>query len=178
MGWLFSFFAATSCYLRPLWHTAVQRKQRKRLFVNAFNISPNLNHKVKNWQRVSLKLFSYHFLPNLTLTPNVFAANPTHMMLLHPKPFTVNFRFFCLKYLGLCQTGHGWDLVRDPTCSRRCSFNAQISHGVKYPQLPHKIHNLQLGRGGEEGVKPTTGYYIHVYKGAGTQLLCYIEKAV
>ena len=50
----------------------------------------------------------------------------------------------------------------DPTCSYieaqlggpRCSFNAQISHGVKYPQLPHKIHNLRLiwwgGRGGGE----------------------------
>ena len=41
---------------------------------------------------------------------------------------------------------------------RRCSFNARISHGVKYPhqllQLqtpPHKIHNLQLLQGGRGG---------------------------
>ena len=45
-----------------------------------------------------------------------------------------------------------------PSPGRRCSFNARISHGVKYPhqllQLqtpPHKIHNLQLLQGGKEG---------------------------
>ena len=52
-------------------------------------------------------------------------------------------------------------LTPKPHPGPRCSFNAQISHGVKYPQLlppPHKIHNLQLHcreRGGW-WVKPTT----------------------
>ena len=55
-------------------------------------------------------------------------------------------------------TAHMLQCQPTPSPGRRCSFNARISHGVKYPhqllQLqtpPHKIHNLQLLQGGRGG---------------------------
>ena len=128
-----------------------QRKQRKRLFENAFNICATF-HKVKNGQTVS---------------PIRKTGQLWHLILMRKKPRFIGScwklltafsfqEFFARIYLtlglGLESAAHpptdlSHALTPKPHPGPRCSFNAQISHGVKYPQLllpPHKIHNLQL----------------------------------
>ena len=82
--------------------------------------------------------------------PQSFSAHPPTSLVL------------CESYKCWAEWIHGTHAPEStpPSPGRRCSFNARISHGVKYPhqllQLqtpPHKIHNLQLLQGGKEGEK-------------------------
>ena len=126
-----------------------QRKQRKRLFENAFNICATF-HKVKNGQTVSpIRKTGHLILMRKNLDALEVAENC--LLLSHFKSFFLPESTKLLVLAWSLQPTHPptspHALTPKPGPGPRCSFNAQISHGVKYPQLPpppHKIHNLQL----------------------------------
>ena len=90
-------------------------------------------------------IFTPHHLSSIFFTFQIHkASQPTHPPAL---------QMFSIEQNE--STAHMLQSQLPPSPGRRCSFNARISHGVKYPhqllQLqtpPHKIHNLQLLQGG------------------------------
>ena len=148
----------------------MQRKQRRLVCEDAPNkLSQSWNCFSKREKRNQCMFLAA--IPSHIITSNIhlctwFRLSPPERHLLYFKSTKLLSPPTHQLYKCWAEWIHGTHAPESTPTSpgRRCSFNARISHGVKYPhqllQLqtpPHKIHNLQLlqakgGRGeGEKG---------------------------
>ena len=158
------FLHPTPCYLILQWHSPCAKKTKKACLLGCTQqIVTKLKLLLKEGKKEPMHVFCSHskpgIFPRYHLSGIFFtfqihkASQPTHPPAL---------QMFSIEQNE--STAHMLQSQLPPSPGRRCSFNARISHGVKYPhQLlrlqtpPHKIHNLQLlqaqgGRGeGEKG---------------------------
>ena len=152
----------------------MQRKQRRLVCEDAPNKLSQSWSCFQRRKKGTNACFLQHFQARYFYPPkpkqHLYFSNPQSFSA-HPPTSLV----LCESYKCWAEWIHGTHAPEStpPSPGRRCSFNARISHGVKYPhqllQLqtpPHKIHNLQLLQGGKEGGEKGKLYQIGVERAA------------